>query len=127
LAVLPAAPEEVAAAGRLIGRTFGEDMRWLHDGIQAGHYQASTIQVNGHPRFVVAWHVTPNQTLCVNAAAQIGAQRPDIDALFAGLCQIARDRACRTLEFVTLRAGLLKAALARGFVADGVLLTRSLA
>jgi hypothetical protein len=69
--------------------------------------------------YLLVYHVTDQSNLCVNAAAQL-APGGKFEELVAGVKLLARSLACKFVEAVTLRAGVLKKLLASGFKPVGV-------
>jgi hypothetical protein len=126
VAICDASPDQVARAAQLMGATFpGEDMGWIDDGLQAGHYHASTVTVDGAEKYLLVYHVTDQAGLNVNAAAQL-APGGNFAALVAGMKLLARSLACKSVEGITMRAGVLKKLLEHGFQPGGVMVRLTL-
>jgi len=111
---------EIDCAAQLLGKTFSTDAAWVSDGIKLGHYKAETVTVGGTARFLLIFHVNQQRVLFINAAAQLTRDFSDFGALSDGMIALAKKYACRAVEGMTLRAGVLKKLLENGFTPIGV-------
>ena len=115
-----ATPSQIANAAQLLGKTFATDVTWLQAGLNEGHYRAETVKVAGVDRFLIIFHVNQQRVLFINAAAQLTRDFSDFGALSDGMIALAKKYACRAVEGMTLRAGVLKKLLEHGFTPIGV-------
>jgi hypothetical protein len=93
--------------------------------VAEGWMEASQIAWQGIPAFVVAWRVTLDKGFWVEIAQTLGIAAP-FDVLSDTLEQLAREKGCRYIRFVTMRRGLVRLAQQRGYTPEAVLLTKLL-
>ena len=89
--------------------------------VNAGQLSASAICKNNKALYVVWFGLNLDGGLHVNGAAQLGSET-DTDLLFSAIEQIGKQYPY--VSFCTKRAGMIKNASSRGYVADCVFLKK---
>jgi hypothetical protein len=121
--ICDASPAQVETAAQLLGKTFAQDVQWLGAGVKDGTYKSSVVRIGSVDRFLLVYHINDQNVFFVNGAAQLTPKGGDFDALLEAVVTLAKKHACRAVETITIRAGLLKKMLAAGYSPIGVSLT----
>jgi hypothetical protein len=124
--ICAATPEQIEGAVKLLGKATRGDSEWLKTGLDNGNYQAATVKVKSLDRFLLVFHVNEQKVLFINAAVQLAKDYCDFEILIDSILAVARDKGCRAVEAMTMRAGLLKKVMQHGFVPIGVSFQKTL-
>lgn len=87
---------------------------WLEYAVKEGFLNVVLVEHAGQPAFVIWFQVQPEGRLWGEAAQSVS-QKAQFPVLMEALDQLARQNGCRTIEFRTLRRGLVQEAQRYGY------------
>ncbi len=127
LEICDAGAEARAGLARQMAPLYGgKPNAWLGDSVAKGRSQVREVR-RGGAIIAVYWCYLSrlNNTLVVNAAGSL--VKEDIhEDLFAACEHEARQRGAKAIQFQTARRGLVKRAQDRGYVPEGIVLSKLL-
>lgn len=97
--------------------------RWLSRSVATGHTTVEQIQFNSTPAFLFWWHKSVDDGLWIDAC-QSYASDVDIAIAFAAANKLQQRENCKYVRFMTIRAGLAKAAEKYGYLVEGLILSK---
>lgn len=121
---LPTLAERKSAAACLLDIWPTVSVKELVRSTEEGFIEATHLCRDGKPLFCCWFNITCDRCLHLNVAVAL-TTHTDIADLVEGMENLARERKCVSLRFVTERPGLLKQAYKFGYQSVGVMVMKT--
>lgn len=129
LSIIESTDEELSAAETQLGELAGDVFDGLYEPglysrlVRAGNFQASTVRVEGEPKFVLIHTRTPLGWLTVEGVAAL---RPcSVKLIYDAVDALARKLDCKVIQVVTKLSGMFRMALRSGYHTTGIILFKN--
>jgi hypothetical protein len=126
--LLPATPQQLTdllAKFELAAPILCREPGYVKHLAAEGWIENSIVAIGGRQAFLIGWHITPDQGFWFDVVITLHTGAP-YTACVEAVEQLARQRRCKYIRWVTLRRGIVKWAQDLGYTAEAVILTKKL-